>query len=408
KANLSISQVDSLTGPLIGRPKSATFRTLDVVGLDTFISVANNVHEQVTGDEQKVFEILGFMNKMAEKGWLGAKTGKGFFEKRRGEKGSEILELNPDTFEYEPRKRLKTAATEMAGQQKGPGNKIKTLISQKGDEASDFVWSIIKPVLIYSAELVGEIADDILAIDQAMKWGFGWTMGPFEIWDAIGIKKSVERMQAEGDTLPQWIVDLAKEENPAFYRVTEDKVEYLVDGKYKDQVFNDKEIDLKRLKAKNGVIKKNSGASLIDLGDGVLVLEFHSHSNALGLDSIQMINFAIEEIGKNPNYKGLVLGNQGSNFCVGANIGLMLMEAQDDNFFELDMVIKQFQNMAMNIKYSEKPVVTAPFQMSVGGGAEVTLPAAAVQASQEAYIGLVEVGVGLIPGGGGTKELYLK
>ncbi|HLR59771.1 MAG TPA: 3-hydroxyacyl-CoA dehydrogenase NAD-binding domain-containing protein [Pseudogracilibacillus sp.] len=408
KANLSISQVDSLTGPLIGRPKSATFRTLDVVGLDTFISVANNVHEQVTGDEQKVFEIPGFMNKMAEKGWLGAKTGKGFFEKRRGEKGSEILELNPDTFEYEPRKRLKTAATEMAGQQKGPGNKIKTLISQKGDEASDFVWSIIKPVLIYSAELVGEIADDILAIDQAMKWGFGWTMGPFEIWDAIGIKKSVERMQAEGDTLPQWIVDLAKEENPAFYRVTEDKVEYLVDGKYKDQVFNDKEIDLKRLKAKNGVIKKNSGASLIDLGDGVLVLEFHSHSNALGLDSIQMINFAIEEIGKNPNYKGLVLGNQGSNFCVGANIGLMLMEAQDDNFFELDMVIKQFQNMAMNIKYSEKPVVTAPFQMSVGGGAEVTLPAAAVQASQEAYIGLVEVGVGLIPGGGGTKELYLK
>lgn len=408
KANLSISQVDSVTGPLIGRPKSATFRTLDVVGLDTFINVANNVHEQVSGDEQKMFEIPEFMNKMAENGWLGAKTKKGFFEKVRGEKGSEILELNPETFEYEPRKRLKTAATEMAGQQKGPGNKIKTLISQKGDEASDFVWAVIKPALIYSAELVGEIADDILAIDQAMKWGFGWTMGPFEIWDAIGIKKSVERMQAEGENVPEWIVNLAKKDDPAFYRVTDDKVEYLVGNEYKEQIFNEKEIDLKRLKAKNGVIKKNSGASLVDLKDGVLVLEFHSQSNALGLDSIQMINYAIEEVGKNPAYKGLVIGNQGKNFCVGANIGLMLMEAQDDNFFELDMVIKQFQEMAMNIKYSEKPVVSAPFQMAVGGGAEVTLPAAAVQASQEAYIGLVEVGVGLIPGGGGTKELYLK
>ncbi len=408
KADLSISQVDSVTGPLIGRPKSATFRTLDVVGLDTFISVADNVHQQVTGDEQKVFEVPEFMKQMAEKGWLGAKTKKGFFEKVRGEKGSEILELNPETLEYEPRKRLQTPATEMANQQKGPGNKIKTLISQKGDEASDFIWSIIKPVLIYSAELVGEIADDILAIDQAMKWGFGWTMGPFEIWDAIGIKKSVERMQADGDTVPDWIIELAQKEDAAFYRVTEDKVEYLINNEYKEQVFNEKEIDLKRLKAKNGVIKKNSGASLIDLGDGVLVLEFHSQSNALGLDSIQMINYAIDEIEKNPEYKGLVIGNQGKNFCVGANIGLMLMEAQDDNFFELDMVIKQFQNMAMKIKYSEKPVVTAPFQMAVGGGAEVTLPAAAVQASQEAYIGLVEVGVGLIPGGGGTKELYLK
>src|SRR5699024_6790367 len=408
KANLSISQVDSVTGPLIGRPKSATFRTLDVVGLDTFISVADNVHQQVTGDEQKVFEVPEFMKQMAEKGWLGAKTKKGFFEKVRGEKGSEILELNPETLEYEPRKHLQTPATEMANQQKGPGNKIKTLISQKGDEASDFIWSIIKPVLIYSAELVGEIADDILAIDQAMKWGFGWTMGPFEIWDAIGIKKSVGRMQADGDTVPDWIIELAQKEDAAFYRVTEDKVEYLINNEYKEQVFNEKEIDLKRLKAKNGVIKKNSGASLIDLGDGVLVLEFHSQSNALGLDSIQMINYAIDEIERNPEYKGLVIGNQGKNFCVGANIGLMLMEAQDDNFFELDMVIKQFQNMAMKIKYSEKPVVTAPFQMAVGGGAEVTLPAAAVQASQEAYIGLVEVGVGLIPGGGGTKELYLK
>src|SRR5699024_7367839 len=190
--------------------------------LEKKINKANNINKKKTRKEQKVFEIPGFMNEMAEKGWIGAKAGRGFFEKRRGEKGSEILELNPDTFEYEPRKSLKTAATEMAGQQKGPGNKIKTLISKTGDEASDFVWSVIKPTLIYSAELVGEIADDILAIDQAMRWGFGWTMGPFEIWDAIGIKNSVERMEAEGETLPQWILDLSNEENPSFYRVTED------------------------------------------------------------------------------------------------------------------------------------------------------------------------------------------
>lgn len=408
KAGLSISQVDSVTGPMIGRPKSATFRTLDVVGLDTFVHVANNVHEQVTGDEQKVFEIPEFMQKMFDEGMLGAKTKKGFYVKQKGEKGSEILELNPDTFEFESRKRLKTAATEMAKQQKGPGKKIKTLISQNGDEAGEFVWAIIKPVLLYSAELVGEIADDILAIDQAMRWGFGWSIGPFEIWDAIGIEKSVERMKAEGDTVPTWVTELLAKGETTFYKSEVDQVAYYTENGFKEQVFNEKEINLKRLKAKNGVIKKNSGASLIDLGDGVLVLEFHSHSNALGLDSIQMINFAIDEVAKNPAYKGLVLGNQGTNFCVGANLALMLMEAQDDNFFELDMVVKQFQNMAMKIKYSDKPVVTAPFQMALGGGAEVTLPAAAVQASQEAYIGLVEVGVGLIPGGGGTKELYLK
>ncbi|MFC4558688.1 3-hydroxyacyl-CoA dehydrogenase/enoyl-CoA hydratase family protein [Virgibacillus kekensis] len=402
----SVGEVDSVTGPMIGRPKSATFRTLDVVGLDTFIHVAKNVYDQVEGDEKKVFDVPDFILKMQDNGWLGAKSGQGFFKKVKGKDGSKIYELNPETLEYEDRRKLKTAATEMAKQEKGSRRKLKALVSQKGDRASDLVWSILKPVLIYSAELTGEIADDILSIDQAMKWGFGWEIGPFETWDAIGLRKSVERMKEEGETVPEWVLNMLESGNESFYKTENGNVYYFENGEYKLQNFNKKEINLKRLKDVKGVIKKNTGASLIDLGDGVAGLEFHSQSNAIGLDIIQMVNFAIEEVNK--NFKGLVIGNQGKNFCVGANLGMMLMEAQDDNFFELDMVVRQFQNMAMNIKYSEKPVVTAPFNMTLGGGAEVSLPAAAIQASAETYMGLVEFGVGLIPGGGGTKELYLK
>ncbi|SHF87541.1 3-hydroxyacyl-CoA dehydrogenase/enoyl-CoA hydratase family protein [Ornithinibacillus halophilus] len=406
KGGYSVGEVDSVTGPIIGRPKSATFRTLDVVGLDTFVHVAKNVYDQVEGKEKEVFDVPEFMLKMQENGWLGAKSGQGFFLKKKGKDGSTIYELNPETLEYEDRKKLKTAATEMAKQEKGSRRKLKALVSAKGDRAGDLVWSVLKPALIYSAELTGEIADDILSIDQAMKWGFGWEIGPFETWDAIGVRKSVERMQAEGETVPEWVLNMLENGHESFYKSENANVYYYDNGEYKQQNFNPKEINLKSLKDVNGVIKKNSGASLIDLGDGVAALEFHSQSNAIGLDIIQMVNYAIEEVGR--NYKGLVIGNQGKNFCVGANLGMMLFEAQDDNFFELDMVIRHFQNMTMNIKYSDKPVVVAPFNMTLGGGAEVSLPAAAIQASAETYMGLVEFGVGLIPGGGGTKELYLK
>ncbi|MDY7043260.1 3-hydroxyacyl-CoA dehydrogenase NAD-binding domain-containing protein [Virgibacillus sp. M23] len=406
RGGYSVGEVDSVTGPMIGRPKSATFRTLDVVGLDTFIHVAKNVYDQVEGEEKEIFDIPNFVMEMKEKGWLGAKSGQGFFFKKKDKSGSTIYELNPETLEYENRKKLKTAATEMAKQEKGSRRKLKTLISNKGDRAGDLVWSILKPVFIYSAELTGEIADDIVAVDEAMRWGFGWEIGPFETWDAIGLRKSVERMQAEGERIPEWVLQLLADGNETFYKTDNGNVYYYDEGTYKQQKFNKKEINLKRFKDVNGIIKKNVGASFIDLGDGVAGLEFHSQSNAIGLDIIQMVNYALEEVSK--NYEGLVIGNQGKNFCVGANLGMMLMEAQDDNFFELDMVIRQFQNMAMAIKYADKPVVTAPFNMTLGGGAEVSLPAASIQASAETYMGLVEFGVGLIPGGGGTKELYLK
>lgn len=406
RGGYSVGEVDSVTGPLIGRAKSATFRTLDVVGLDTFIHVAKNVYDQVEGEEKEKFSVPEFMHTMQEKGWLGAKSGQGFFLKKKGKDGSVIYELNPKTLEYEDRKKLKTKATEMAKQEKGLHRKMKTLLAQKDDRASALVWSILKPVFIYAAELTGEIADDIAAIDDAMKWGFGWELGPFETWDAIGLRNSVERMQSEGEAVPTWVLQLLEAGKESFYQTENGNVYFYDQGTYKKKDVNKKEIHLRSLKEVQGVIKKNTGASLIDLGDGVACLEFHSRSNAIGLDIMQMVHFAIEEVEK--NYEGLVIGNQGKNFCVGANLAMMLMEAQDDNFFELDMVIRQFQNMTMAIKYANKPVVVAPFNMTLGGGAEVSLPAASIQASAETYMGLVEFGVGLIPGGGGTKELYVK
>ena len=397
----SVGEVDSVTGPLIGRPKSATFRTLDVVGLDTFAHVAKNVYDQTTGDEQKVFEVPAFMHTMLENKWLGAKSGQGFFLK----KDKEILELNIETLEYVPTKKLKTPSMEMAKQQKGLAAKLKALTYAK-DRTGELLWSILSPTLIYSAQLHGEIADDIVAIDQAMKWGFGWQQGPFEIWDALGVQESVEKMSAEGLEIPAFVQSLLDKGFSSFY-IEEDGELYFFDGNdYKVVPVNEKVIDLKRYKKKHGVIKSNAGASLIDLGDGIALLEFHSKSNSIGLDIIQMINFAIDEVEK--NFKGLVIGNQGKNFSVGANLGMILMEAQDDNIFELDFVVRSFQNAMMKIKYSSKPVVAAPFGMTLGGGAEACLPAAHIQATTETYMGLVEAGVGLIPGGGGNKELYMK
>ncbi|KIL42666.1 3-hydroxyacyl-CoA dehydrogenase [Jeotgalibacillus soli] len=401
KRNFSVGEVDSITGPLIGRPKSATFRTLDVVGLDTFIHVARNVYDQVNdGDEKKVFKVPDFMLKMRDNGWLGSKSGQGFFLKQ----GKEILELNPETLEYVERKKLRAPSMEMAKQEKGLSDKMKALV-YANDRAGELLWSILSPVLLYSAELTGEIADDIVSIDQAMKWGFGWEMGPFEMWDAIGVEKSVERMKAEAKAVPEWVEKMLSEGYSSFYKEEDAGLTFFHQGCYEIVKENEKIINLKRWKKKHGVIKKNTGASLIDLGDGVALLEFHSPNNAIGMDIIQMINFAVAEVEK--NYKGLVIGNQGKNFCVGANLAMILMEAQDDNIFEIDMVVKQFQKAMMLLKYSSFPVVAAPFGMTLGGGTEVCLPADHVQASMETYMGLVEVGVGLIPGGGGNKELYL-
>ncbi|BDG30814.1 3-hydroxyacyl-CoA dehydrogenase/enoyl-CoA hydratase family protein [Parageobacillus thermoglucosidasius] len=401
KGGYSVGEVDSLTGPLIGRPKSATFRTLDVVGLDTFIHVANNVFEKVEGEEKEAFRVPDFMKAMLEKGWIGSKSGQGFFWKQ----GKDILELNYETLEYEPRKKLTTPAVEASKQAKKLNDKLKALV-YADDRAGTFLWKIIAPVLLYSAKLLGEIADDIVAIDRAMKWGFGWELGPFEMWDALGVEQSVRKMQAEGLDIPSWVTDMLAAGFPFFYKSEKGQVFYYDRGEYKPIHENPKVIRIKRLKEQRDVIKKNSGASLIDLGDDVALLEFHSPNNAIGTDIVQMINYALEEVER--NYKGLVIGNQGKNFCVGANLAMILMEAQDDNYFEIELAVRQFQQAMMNIKYSTKPVVAAPFAMTLGGGVEVCLPSSRIQAAAETYMGLVEVGVGLIPGGGGNKELYIK
>jgi 3-hydroxyacyl-CoA dehydrogenase len=240
-----------------------------------------------------------------------------------------------------------------------------------------------------------------------MKWGFGWAQGPFEIWDAIGVKESVEKMQAEGYEIPAFTKALLNKGNTSFYSEIDGELAYFDGTGYKKVPFNEKVINLKRYKKKHGVLKSNAGASLIDFGDQVLLLEFHSKSNALGLDVMQILNYALDLL-DDSDYKGLVIGNQGKNFSVGANLAMILMEAQDDNIFELDHIVNTFQQGTLRIKYSNKPIVTAPFAMTLGGGAEICLPSAHIQASAETYIGLVETGVGLIPGGGGNKELYIK
>ncbi len=398
----SVGEVDSVTGPLIGRAKSATFRTLDVVGLDTFVHVANNVYNHVQKEKEKAsFAVPNFMKEMLEKGRLGSKSGQGFFLKQ----GKDILELNPITLEYEPRKKLTAPSIELAKTTKGLSNRMKTLL-YAGDRAGVLLWNIISPVLLYAAQLHKEIADDIVSVDRGMKWGFGWELGPFEIWDAIGLEKSIARLEAEGKEIPDWVKELLAQGNTSFYKSDNGVIQYYDNGAYKILEENKRNIQVKRIKEQYGVIKKNAGASLIDIGDDVALLEFHSKSNSIGLDILQMINESIMEVSR--NYKGLVIGNQGKNFCVGANLAMMLMEAMDENYFELEFIVKQFQDTMMKIKYSDKPVVAAPFAMTLGGGTEICLPSASIQAASETYMGLVEVGVGLIPGGGGNKELYLK
>ncbi|MDG5788936.1 3-hydroxyacyl-CoA dehydrogenase NAD-binding domain-containing protein [Evansella sp. AB-P1] len=403
KRGFSVGEVDSVTGPVIGRPKSATFRTLDVVGLDTFLHVAKNVYDQVQGEEKNVFDPPEIMTTMAEKGWIGSKAGKGFYYKKKTDKGSEILELDLESMEYVERKKLKAPSLQKSKQAKSKEDKLKALV-YADDRAGEIIWNILKPALIYSAELCYEVADSIRSVDLAMKWGFGWELGPFETWDAIGLEESVKRMEEEGETVPAWVKEMLSKGYDSFYKGYN---EYYHDGDYVKAEINKKVIYLKGLKdEKSNIILKNTGASLVDIGDDVACLEFHSPNNSIGLDVLQMINKSVKEVEK--NYKGLVINNQGKNFCVGANLMMILMEAQDMNFPEIDLVVRQFQKAMATIRYSAKPVVSAPFGMTLGGGTEICLPSASIQASLETYMGLVEVGVGLIPGGGGNKELYLR
>ena len=405
----SIEEVDKITGPAVGRPKTATFRTFDLVGLDVFAHVVRNLHENLPDDpEREMFVMPDFVTKMIEKGWLGNKTKAGFYQRKKSDGDKrEIWTLNSATLDYRPSQKVKLPSLEMAKNVDDTRERLKTLAWSK-DRVGAFLWKTLSRTLCYAADRIPEIADTVVEIDRAMRWGFNWELGPFEVWDAIGVEKSVATLEAEGRNIPSNVRSMIDAGVKSFYRKKDGQHFYydFASEEYRPLADPPGTINLKSLKDRTGVVKKNSGASLIDLGDGVAGLEFHSKMNSIGGDTLEMLKVALNEVEK--NFVGLVVGNQGQNFSVGANLMLMLMEAQDENWEELDMIGRFFQQSVMSLRYSPKPVVVAPFQMVFGGGCEMVLHADRVRASAETYIGLVEVGVGIIPAGCGTKEMLVR
>ncbi|WP_421752595.1 3-hydroxyacyl-CoA dehydrogenase NAD-binding domain-containing protein [Croceimicrobium sp.] len=402
---LSVEDIDKLTGPLIGRPKSATFRTADVVGLDTLIHVANGLAQAVPHDEkQEVFKLPGFLRKMQENNWLGSKTGQGFYKKVKGEDGkSEILSLDLDTLEYTPQKRSKFATLELTKTIDDVRERWKVLIGGK-DKAGEFYRRSVAGVMAYAANRIPEIADDLFRIDQGMRAGFGWKHGPFEIWDAIGFEKGIKLIEAEGLSLAPWVKEMQAAGHTSFYSVKEGQGYYynIGDKSYQALPGGKSFIVLDHIRPSK-TVWKNKECAIEDLGDGILNIEFRSKMNSLGSGVLAGINKGIELAEQ--DYQGVVISNQGDNFSVGANLAMIFMMAIEQEYDELNFAIKYFQDTMMRVRYSSIPVVVAPHQMTLGGGCEMSLHADAVQAAAETYIGLVEFGVGVIPGGGGTKEL---
>lgn len=405
RTGLTVEEVDALTGPVMGRPKSASFRTIDLVGLDTFIHSNNNVAEGVPSEKDN-FILPEFIQTMLKNGWLGDKTKQGFYKKTKGPKGKVIEVLDLQTMTYGPQKVVKFASLEKAKQGKGLPEKLRTLVN--GDDiGAEFAWNVLKVSLLYAATIVEDIADDITAIDEAMRWGYNWEMGPFELWDALGVKATADRIVAEGGTLPPLVEELLAKGQKSFYQKTEDgQTAYYDAGIYREKTLSPYAFSFKQAHKAGKIIFGNDGASLIDLGDGVACLEFHSPNNTIGADIVTMIQKSLQEVEE--NYLGMVIGNQGKNFCVGANLILILLEAEEQNWDQIDLMIRALQNETMALKYAKKPVVAAPFGMTLGGGTEICLHTHALQASSETYMGLVEMGVGLIPGGGGTKEMAVR
>ena len=406
--NLSVTEVDSLTGPVMGRPKSATFRTCDVVGLDTLIHVANGLKENCPNDERSaVFSLPSFIAKMKENNWLGSKTGQGFYKKTINESGKkEILELDLKTFEYKSTSKTKF---ETIGKARGIDNlKKRTKVLFNGnDKAGDFYRRVFAGLLSYASHRVPEISDEIYRLDEAMKAGFGWELGPFEIWDAIGIKEGITNIEKANLTVPDWVISFAQE-NESFYRISECKSNFydLQTKKFQPISGSNDIISLSTLDSSK-TIWKNEEASLQDIGDGIINITFHSKMNTIGGGILSAINTAID-LAEEGQFKGVVISNEGTNFSAGANVGMIFMMAAEQDYDELNLAVKGFQQTTMRIRYSSVPVVAAPHGMTLGGGCEICMHADKVIAHAETYMGLVEFGVGLIPGGGGTKEMVLR
>lgn len=406
--NMTVEEVDAITGKAVGRPKMATFRLADLVGVDILYHVALNVYENAPNDEMRdIFKPPQWLERMLQEKLLGDKTKAGFYKKAtvNGKKVNLVLDL--ETFQYREPKKPAFPSLEMAKTEDDVRNKLR-IMCYGNDKASIFTWKSISALLIYSANRIPEIADDIVQIDNAMKWGFNWELGPFEIWDAIGVRKSVERMEKEGMAVPEKVKRMLEKNAESFYKEENGVVYYwdFVTESYKEVPTKPEIINLAILKRNNRVVKENADASLIDLGDGVLCLEFHTKMNALGAGILQMLEEALEEVDK--NYLGLVIANQGQHFSAGANLALILSAIQEEEWDEIDYMVRAFQKATMSMKLFEKPIVSAPFNITVGGGCEFCLHTHRIRAHAELYMGLVEVGVGLVPAGGGTKEMLLR
>ncbi len=406
--DLTIEEVDKLSGPVIGRPKSATFRTVDVVGLDTLVHVANGIRENCPKDERlELFKLPDFINTMMENKWLGSKTGQGFYKKTVSPDGEkEILSLDLNTLEYRSAKRAKFATLELTKTVDKVVDRFKIVVKGK-DKAGEFYRKSFTALFAYVSNRIPEITDDLYKIDDAMKAGFGWEHGPFQIWDAIGVEEGIELMKAEGLKPATWVNDMIISGSKSFYSI-KDGASYFYDIPSKKQTKipgQDAFIILDNIRKTNEVFK-NSGVVIEDLGDGILNCEFQSKMNTIGGDVLAGLNKAIDVAEK--DFAGLVIGNQASNFSVGANIGMIFMMAAEQEYDELNMAIKYFQDTMMRMRYSAIPTISAPHGMTLGGGCELSLHADKVVAAAETYMGLVEFGVGVIPGGGGSKEMALR
>jgi 3-hydroxyacyl-CoA dehydrogenase len=406
KSGLSIDEVDALTGPIIGRPKSATFRTADVVGIDTLVKVAKGVADNCPDDEAKnIFTIPLWLEKIVANNWLGDKTGQGFFKKVKSESGKEILTLNLQTMEYAARVKPKFASIDAAKPIDDVKQRIK-LLSQSPDKAGEFYKQFHYSLFSYISHRIPEISDEVYRVDDAMKAGFGWEIGAFETWDLLGVTKIVDAMKAAGYKVSTWVDEMIASGATSFYKVENGKRLYydVVTKSYKELPGGDAFIVLNNHSDK--LVWKNSACKLYDIGDGVAGFEWSTKMNSIGGEVLEGLNKAIGIA--EDKFKGLVIANDGNNFSAGANVGMIFMYAIEQEYDELDMAIRMFQNSMMRVRYSSVPVVVAPHGLTLGGACEMSLHADKICAAAETYIGLVELGVGLIPGGGGTKEFVVR
>jgi len=403
--DLTVEEVDSLSGPIIGRPKSATFRTCDLVGLDTLIHVANGVYENCPNDENRSnFELPDFITKMSENKWLGDKTKQGFYKKSKDSNGKRVIEaLNLNTMEYAPKQRAKFATIAAAKQEDDLLKRLKILVQGK-DKAGEFYRKSFYSSFAYVSHRIPEITDDLYKIDRALCAGFGWEVGPFQMWDALDVEKTLSKMEEAGYKAADWVYDMVKSGNTSFYSTENGTLNYYnIPTKANEKVAGMENFIVLDHIRENNTIWKNSGCNLTDIGDGIVNLEWRTKMNSIGGEVLEGIQKAIEIAEK--NHKGLVIANQGTNFSVGANIAMIFMMAIEQEYEEIDFAVRAFQNTTGRIRNSSIPVVVATHGMTLGGGCEIALHADHVQASAETYIGLVEMGVGVIPGGGGTKEM---